>query len=372
MVHLFLDTLIYSMQQFGGISRIFNEILPRMCDLEPSLHVTLLKFGEHVQTPAAHPQITQYDARILSTTAYQNRLWRFGAPKINKITARLKLGDTRRKLWHSTYFGYLPFWQGPYVVTVHDMIHERYPDLFMDADLVIKKKRREIARADRIICDSDATREDLIQLYNIPAHRIRVIYPGLSPIFTVQEHNPGERKYILYVGSRARYKGFGDLLQAYQSWSRYHADSLIVVGEKFTSEETQTIHHLGIEDRVMLKENITDKQLCSLYNQAQAFIFPSWQEGFGIPLLEAMACGCPIIASNIPTTREIAGDIPYFFEQSNPESLNAALSQAVVEGKNIQRIEKGFIAVKNYSWEKTAQETLEVYRSLLFSSGTVH
>ena len=105
--------------------------------------------------------------------------------------------------------------------------------------------------------------------------------------------------------------------------------------------------------------------MCYLYNRALAFIYPSLYEGFGIPLLEAMACGCPIVASRIPSTIEVAGDCPVYFNPNDVEELISALDIIIPEGRNSKRTRSGLERVKKYSWQKTAEQTLEVYHSLV-------
>ena len=113
-----------------------------------------------------------------------------------------------------------------------------------------------------------------------------------------------------------------------------------------------------------LLTGIADEELAWLYNQAVALVHPSLYEGFGIPLLEAMACGCPVVASRIPSTVEVAGDIPLYFEPAEPESLPAALDAICSEDGDSKRVKLGLEHVKQYSWDRTARETLEVYRAL--------
>ena len=104
--------------------------------------------------------------------------------------------------------------------------------------------------------------------------------------------------------------------------------------------------------------------LCRLYNQAVAFVYPSLYEGFGIPLLEAMTCGCPIVASRIPSTVEVAGDCPIYFDPAEEDDLVNALDIALSEGRNSERVQAGFEKVKSYSWDKTTAQTLQVYRAV--------
>ena len=116
---------------------------------------------------------------------------------------------------------------------------------------------------------------------------------------------------------------------------------------------------------IVIDQNPDDKGLCKLYNGAAAFIYPSLYEGFGIPLLEAMSCGCPIIASRIPSTLEVAKDVPIYFEPLEVEQLLAALNQILEEGRESDRVRRGHQVTQEYSWNKTAQETLGVYQSLI-------
>ena len=165
--------------------------------------------------------------------------------------------------------------------------------------------------------------------------------------------------------SRAHYKNFQGLLNAYSKWNGRSAMKLLVVGPLWTSEEGRLLSGLGISRLVELLTDVRDEALCTLYNQAKAFIYPSLYEGFGIPLLEAMACGCPVIASRYPTTVEIAGDCCIYFELDSPDSLIDAFDRAVSEGRDGAKARAGLEHAKRFSWEKTARETLAVYRSLL-------
>jgi glycosyltransferase involved in cell wall biosynthesis len=109
---------------------------------------------------------------------------------------------------------------------------------------------------------------------------------------------------------------------------------------------------------------VNDRHLRDLYNLAAAFVYPSLGEGFGIPLLEAMACACPIIASNIPSTVEVAQQIPYYFEPSHLDSLHPALESCLAAGRSAPRIRDGLALAQKYAWDTTAAQTLDVYHSL--------
>ncbi|MCP4110676.1 MAG: glycosyltransferase family 4 protein, partial [Desulfobacteraceae bacterium] len=169
--------------------------------------------------------------------------------------------------------------------------------------------------------------------------------------------------FLLYVGDRNHYKNADRLLQAYSVWKHRKKVALVVVGGQWKADEERRLTDLGIQDYVRLFTGINDEELCKLYNQAIAFVYPSLYEGFGIPLLEAMACGCPIVASRIPSTVEVAGDCPIYFEPAEIDDLLNAFDIALSEGRESARVKAGLEKVTSYSWDKTAAQTLEVYQA---------
>jgi len=366
---IIIDGLIFKLQYQGGITRIFSEILPRLCDLDNTLKLKILIDSQIDNSPPRHDQINLIDVSLVERVFRPRRLWGPIHPRIKQSVSRLAIGNVKHKIWQSTYFSLPPFeWSGPKVTTVYDMIFEKFNNLYPNAKKTVTRKERSISQADRIICISNLTRDDLIDTYQISENKIEVIYPGCSDVFEVRSENEIslniQEPFILFVGKRSRYKGFLDLLNAYASWPLNAEIRLVVAGASWSSGEKVILKELNLTSKVFLMEDVNDDQLCDLYNQAVAFVYPSLYEGFGIPLLEAMACGCPIVASRIPSTMEVTNDLPYYFETGSTESLSAALSVSVSEGKDTDRIQLGLERVKNFSWEKAAESTLNVYRSL--------
>jgi glycosyltransferase involved in cell wall biosynthesis len=264
-------------------------------------------------------------------------------------------------------------WKGCSIVTVHDMIHERFPNLYnsKNDERFRAVKKYCIQRADAAICVSGNTRKDLIHFYGLNAGSVYVVPNAYSSsIFKKQTVDcsvemPVKQPFLLYVGSRACYKNFDLLIRAYGKWPlRKEINLLCVGGKPWSQSEQQTLNELGIRSQVRLLRDIDDKTLCCLYNKAVGFVHPSLYEGFGIVLLEAMACGCPIIASRIPSTVEMAGDCPIYFDPTKEDDLVNALDIALSQGRDSGRIQTGFERVKSYSWDKTAAQTLRVYRTV--------
>ena len=168
----------------------------------------------------------------------------------------------------------------------------------------------------------------------------------------------------MFVGKRTHNKDFNHLLQAYSVWKNKDEIFLFVVGSKWDLYELNLIKNLKIEKTVQLFESIDDCILSFLYNQAIAFIYPSIYEGFGIPLLEAMSCGCPIVASRIPSTYEVAEEIPFYFNVGDTEDLLNALD-SVLDGKDIEnRKNMGLSRCKEFSWDKSAKKLFSIYKDI--------
>ena len=369
-MRILVDGEIYRQQVRGGISRLFNEILPRMCQTDESLSIKLLTTGRLLQQPPSHPGIAHRRVPEIRRFLRPRLAWKHVTPHAEKAVRYMWTGKPSGAIWHSTYYTMPVRWDGPQVTTVHDLNWARFPDLFGQRKSEEWTKRiLHCARsADAVICVSEATRADLQGNYGLSADKISVVPHGYSPAFRRLERQPTGRDepvpgpFLLYVGSRAEYKQFSTLAAAYSAWSRRTEVDLVVVGQRWSRQETTMIAELGISNRVRLLENVDDETLCALYNSAEAFVYPSLYEGFGIPLLEAMACGCPIVASDIPTTHEVAGTAPVYFEPGEVESLSSALDTAIDERRGSKRTTLGLERVTQYSWDKTAAMTMDVYR----------
>ncbi|MDA8115972.1 MAG: glycosyltransferase family 1 protein [Actinomycetota bacterium] len=367
--HLVVDGLIFSVLRHGGILRLFSEALPRVCELEPGLQVTLLATGERGNLPS-HPRIAVRRLVPVEGILRPGRLWLQAVPKLRQWVQRVALRNEPRGIWHSTYSTLLPGWRGPTAVTVYDLIGEHFKSLLHGAALRATEQfngmqRRAVQAADVVLCISEATRADAVRTYGIPPERTRVVPLACNECFAPEQvRSPSGRPFVLYVGSRYGYKNFRTLLRAFASWGPGHGVGLVVVGRAWSLQERREVAALGIGDWVRVVEMCSDAELCGLYNAAGAFVYPSLCEGFGIPLLEAMACGCPVVASRIPSTVEVSGECPFYFEPESVEDLVRALSEALAAGRSGERAERGFRRAREFSWDRTAEMTLAVYREL--------
>lgn len=361
-----VDGYIYQTQKVGGISRIFNEVLPILCSLDPEVSVKILMCARNSGLDGEIEQI------IIPNMEKHFRpwsVWKDVYPILNGFLVGQRIGQTKNKIFHSTYYRSLQGWRGKQVFSVYDLIYEKYPDTFADAEEVIYRKSQAFKQADHLICISRTTRQDLMYYYAIPDDKISVSYLAYSEHFRAAESSQinfrVKTPFVLYVGGRSTYKGFSDLVNAYSQWRFRNDVNLVIVGNEWSEQESNLLSRIGIKDRVSLFNNINDRQLCDLYNQAAAFVYPSHYEGFGIPLLEAMACGCPVIASDIPSTREVVDNIPFYFEVAKPEDLENALNACIEKNlRDSEQVKAGLDWVRQYSWQKTAQAFINAYRDL--------
>lgn len=373
MLELVVDGIIYHLQAKGGVSRIYSEILPRFCQQDESVRIKLLRSsGRPIrQSMPQHPHIHQQYVPNVERYLRPWRLWEPHAPAVRRLVDSFIIGDGASQIWHSTYYTLPSSWRGKQVVTIVDMIYERYADLFSESfdHQLREQKRRAVGQADAVICISETTRRDVQDFYGVATAKTVVVPLAHSDVFGPTPDDAGtkiwSRPFLLFIGRRGHYKNFDLLLEAFAAWRQREAVDLIVVSDSdWTMEESQRLSHLGIAQSVHLISNVDDYYLCRLYRQAIALVYPSLYEGFGIPLLEAMACGCAVVASDIPSTREVAGDHPIYFEVDRSESLVTALDYALEDSQPAVRRAAGIAHAAQFSWNDTARRTLEVYRSL--------
>ncbi len=269
-------------------------------------------------------------------------------------------------------------------VTIHDLGYRYFPEahplasrLYLDLGT-----RWNAGQAMRVVVDSQATRADLERFYGTPAHKIRVIYPGHASwirrvedparIRSMQERLAIPDRYILYVGTIQPRKNLVRLIEAYaQLRRRWPADSeppRLVLGGKMgwmTQDITSTIERLDLQNLVHLIGYVLEDDLPALLSGAQAFAFPSLYEGFGFPVLEAMACGAPIVCSSTSSLPEVAGEAAVLVNPLDVESIADGLLR-VLQDDDLRRhlIAAGYRQVQRFSWDSTARQLLELFEEM--------
>lgn len=351
------DSQIFDTQKFGGISRYFCEIIAQ---LQMDYKLAVLYTENHY---LKHGRLMRHNIPLpgFLRKRFAGKLYR----RNRKRALKLLRGKTPC-LYHPTY--YAPsllrhVGDAPVVVTVHDMIYERFPKAFPDAEEVIRQKREIIARANRIIAISEYTKKDIVEILGIAPEKIDVVYHGTSlrPV----RHRGLElpESYLLFVGDRSFYKNFTALLEAFAWIRRTHRDlHLVCTGKPFSENEQRQFSVFGINGFVR-QMSVSDEELSELYGRALLFVYPSYYEGFGIPILEAYACGCPVALSDATCFPEIAGDAGAYFDPHSVPSMVEVLTELIDHADRRTRlIEAGRERLKRYSWEKSARQTEQVYR----------
>ena len=255
-------------------------------------------------------------------------------------------------------------------VTVHDMISEMRPSDWHGRN-PHPRKRELVLSADLVFCVSAATADSLNEVYGrIPGIVVTAPHGVNSAIFrprATPRPNALGRPYVLYVGSRSRYKNFGVLLGALSMLRKEGHDLGLVLagGGVLRSAERQSIARV-LSRREFLHYFPSDQELAGLYSGAAAFCFPSLQEGFGLPILEAMACGCPAVISDIPVFREVGGEAAEYFDPCAPESLAHKLSIVLEDSERREHLHaRGLGRAESFTWHKTAKLVCQAYESVV-------
>ncbi len=262
----------------------------------------------------------------------------------------------------------------PVVVTIHDLSYFYYPEEFLKKDLYKLENwtKYSVQKARKIIAVSQNTRKDLIKFYQTPDNKIKVVYNGYEK--RVQKSSKIKTSklpafYILYVGTLQPRKNVSLLIRTFNKFrGRNPQFKLVIVGRKgwLYKEMFELVKQLKIEKDVIFTDYVSDAELIELYKNAFCFILPSLYEGFGIPVLEAMNYGCPVISSNVSSLPEIGGKAClYFNPKSEKELLNKMDEIKNDESLRQELIKKGKEQIKKFSWQKCAQETLEIIQSVI-------
>ena len=274
--------------------------------------------------------------------------------------------------------------QAKSVFTLHDLVFRFYPETHMPLNrwFLTLMMPRFLQAADAVIAVSECTKRDAIRLYGVDESKIRVIYEGVNPRFrpatpeaisAVRQKHGLPEHFILSVGTIEPRKNLDTLLEAYCALRHRETQcKLVIVGKKgwLYHGFFRRLRELGLEDEVIFPGFVPDEDLPALYSAADLFIFPSLYEGFGLPPLEAMACGAPVITSDASSLPEVAGEAALLVDPKSVEVVARAM-RSVLENKELRdRLRaKGPTQAAKFTWESAARETLAVYASILELAG---
>jgi glycosyltransferase involved in cell wall biosynthesis len=267
-----------------------------------------------------------------------------------------------------------PFLSIPSVVTIHDLSYEYYPEEFKKKDLYTLKNWTSfsVKKAKKIISVSENTKRDISRTYNIKPTKISVIYNGNQ-----QQKNENTNKYaidiskpyILYIGTIQPRKNIERLIEAFSKLvHKNQSVKLVIAGKKgwLHDDIFASAIKFGVHDKVSFLGYVDDNTKSWLYKNASLFILPSLYEGFGLPLLEAMSYGCPVVTSNTSSLPEIGGNACYYFNPKSISDMTKAMD-ILLNDKILctNLVQNGYKRIKEFSWKKCAEETLDLIKNQL-------
>lgn len=386
-VRVLMDSQAFDMQTHGGVSRCFSELIKYMPeDISLSLPVLetkniylrelgiVSKRDYYMEYCHNHPTpLKRFWYKLITNIKYGHWAQWDRMPMLNLFETERLLAKQKFDVFHPTFFN--PYFINklggkPFVITVHDMIPELYSQKYhKEWKEQLRGKRELIPRASHIIAVSEHTKRDIINLFGIDPEKISVIYHGIDKSPYVPKPDKNEKRiYILYVGDRGLYKNFQRFVREICPVLENHPElSVICTGKPFDSEETELFKTNKVYGRFIHKFIESDDELMDLYHYAQAFVYPSEYEGFGIPILEAYKAGCPVLLNHASCFPEIAGNAAIYFSfDESRQSLQECLEDIFV-WTPAQREE--FIVTQRqrlslYSWTKAARELADVYRKV--------
>lgn len=344
----------------SGIGTYLRNIVPLIINNFTDIKFTLLgkekNLFQLIGSYNSNIEIINYDAPIYSI-AEQLRI----IPKIPKNTV----------LFWSPHYNIPLFNSGKLLVNIHDICHVALPQFVKDfyKRLYVKKMFNWIKKkADIIICDSHFTANEVKLLLNIPPEKVRVIHLGVSETwFNVKmEKRLHSKPYILYVGNVKPHKNLSRLLDAFTILLNKIPHDLIVVGKKegFITGDKNVFHKANkLNGRVYFTDYVDDYTLTQFYIFADLLVLPSLYEGFGLPPLEAMACGCPVVVSNVASLPEICAEAAYYVDPYSVKDIADGIYRVLTDDiirRNL--ILRGLKRATLFSWEKSAREHIKVIK----------
>ena len=362
------DHQVFCFQRYGGISRYIVELASHLQDRGLAEVACVAPYHRNALLRSARQRLQDHGRSLYLDVPMSSQLLRVG----NELARRRAWRGVKADIVHETYYSHTPTGFATHrVVTVHDMIHERFPLQFRDCDYVISAKRAAVLRADRVICISDATRNELLDRFPHIENKVSVVHHGVSNFSTDLSHGRQPRvfsePYFLYVGDRRGYKNFSSLIRALARPALQASGIRLLAfgGGRLRSGELREIASRGLSQRVKQLAG-PDSLLASLYKNAVALVFPSLAEGFGMPPLEAMTARCPVACSRIPVTTEVVANAAEYFDPSDEDSIAHALERILNDNaRREELIALGFQRAAGFSWPACAERTASVYHSIL-------
>ena len=373
-----------ALAQGGGIGRYTRELMRAIAESDSRYLFKLFSARVPEALPIPDP-LPVRKGTISHRLAPISEKWLYRLWYRLRLPLPVQLFTGHLDLYHSPDF-VLPPTSGdiPTLLTVHDLSFVHYPDTFPSAlvNYLNEVVPWSVKRATHIVADSYATKNDLIDLWQVAEEKITVLYSGVSREYRPVEDDSqiqhvrlatglARRPYILSVGTVQPRKNYQMLIRAYAAIAPEFPHDLAIAGGKGWLEEEMTAEAArhNVADRVHFLGFVADEYLPALYSGASLFTFPSLYEGFGLPVLEAMACGVPSLISNSSSLPEVGGEAVMQISPVLPEAWSAGMAMVLSDPQKAAAMRlAGFAQAQRFSWERSAEELLAVYDTLLDNS----
>lgn len=360
------DHQIFTQQAYGGISRYFVRLADELISMNDDLRVFAPIYRNRYIKDL--PKNNVVGREIKKLPAKSTRL----CASLNRYVGGRAIKRFSPKILHETYYtGYpLNVKGAARVLTVYDMIHEKFADKFPNRDKTSHHKRIAVERADHIISISHSTKRDLCDIFGVSSNKVSVVHLGFDKFTETANHAFSlidNRPFLLFVGNRGGYKNFAGLLRAVASRKELYEtfDIIAFGGSSFNLSEKKLIQSLGLREGSVHHFNGADSRLGYLYKCASALVYPSLYEGFGLPPLEAMAHGCPVVTSNTSSMPEVVGQAGEYFTPVYIEEQAQAICNVVFDKTYRDTlIQRGTERIEGFSWKSCAEQTRDVYKGL--------
>lgn len=352
-----------------GVGTYTYNLIKGISNVYPPEHIFLVDYTDHSDFNSLNKLILVPSVKYLPKKSY---LWHL------YIQFKLRKNNFDLDIIHSPENAslFVKLQNQKKVITVHDIIAYLYSEFGFTGIRYKYLLNKSLNTADKIITDSYNTKKDLINYFGVPEQKINVIYLAADEKFKVlgsQEIDPILTKYrilspyIFYVGGFMKHKNVPLLLKAFHKLKKEGIPhKLIFTGKNSNKHIQNVIQKLNLQKHVIFLGYVESEDLPALYNGADLFVYPSLYEGFGLPPLEAMACGCPVVISNTSSLPEVVGDAGVFFDPYNVDDLVRSIYEVLTDSAQKEKlVRKGLDRAKQFSWEKCARETIEVYMSVL-------
>ena len=348
---------IFYLQKYGGISSYFVNLAKQFLETQKDVNI-----------PCAlhkNSNLLNLDKIVDGYKIYYPHFLNKIVGKINNFVFTKKIDTIKPNVIHYTYFNnnFSKIKDIKKIINCWDLTHEK----FNKSSYINDIKKLNFLEADKIICPSFTVKRDLLNYYSLDKDKIQVTY--FSSDFEIEyTKNKTLQNYILYVGSRSDYKNFEKFIESFSLSEKLKKDFNLIIfgGENPKSNGLNILKKYNIKKDKFKFVNGTNNDLKYYYKNARLFVYPSRYEGFGIPLVESMRLGCPIISSDGGALKEIAGDGITYFDPDNVEDIKFKLESTIYDNiKLTNTINYGYERCKKYSWKNCAKETYDAYESLL-------